>query len=95
MEVTDDRRKRQRQYNEEHNITPRSIQKSIADGLVVQAEAEEVDHRLVKEARADYDVQSAINDIQREMLEAAEALEFERAAVLRDEMRELQRMEES
>jgi len=46
---------------------------------------------VVREGGEDYDVHAAIQDIEREMLEAAEALEFERAAILRDELAELKR----
>ena len=52
--------------------------------------AREIEERIIAEDGADYDVARVVADIQREMLEAAEALEFERAAALRDELRELQ-----
>ena len=91
IDVTDRRRRQQVEYNQKHNITPRSIQKSIADGLVTREEAEETERMVVREAHEDYDVQQVIGDMQKEMLEAADALEFERAAVLRDEIRELER----
>ena len=91
IDVTEARRRKQLAYNTEHNITPRSIQKSIGDRLVVRDEGEEIERNVVRESGVEYDVHRAINEIEREMLEAAEALEFERAAVLRDELRELQR----
>ena len=91
MDVTDARRRRQLAYNTEHHITPRSIVKSIADGLVVRDESEAIERRVVREAGENYDVHRAINEIEKEMIEAAEAREFERAAMLRDEMRELKK----
>jgi excinuclease ABC subunit B len=48
-----------------------------------------VDERIVRESGTDYDVAVAIQDLEREMLEAAEALEFERAAMLRDQIAEI------
>ncbi len=89
MEVTELRRQEQLAYNKEHGITPRSIQKEIRDGLRMQEESTDIARAVVKEAGVDYDVHNVINDLEREMLEAAEALEFERAAMLRDQVYEL------
>jgi len=89
IEITGDRRRRQREYNKKHNITPRSVEKSIRDGLVVRAESEEMEKSVVRESGVDYDVHIAINELEKEMLEAAGLLEFERAAVLRDELAEM------
>ena len=91
IDVTEARRHKQLAYNEEHGITPRSIEKSLRDRLVIRDESEEVERNVVRESGVEYDVHRAINELEREMLEAAEALEFERAAVLRDELRELQK----
>ena len=89
MDITRARRTRQLEYNRVHHITPQGIQKAIGAGLIMRASTEEVNRKVVREAGEDYDVRSAIQEMEKEMLEAAEALEFERAAVLRDEIREL------
>ena len=89
--ITEERRAQQMRHNREHGITPRSIRRRMDEGLVIYAEAEEVNASVVRESGVDYDVHSAINEMEREMLEAADALEFERAAVLRDEIEELKR----
>ena len=47
---------------------------------------------MVAESHEAYDVHRAVGELEAEMVAAAEALEFERAAVLRDEVRELKRM---
>jgi excinuclease ABC subunit B len=92
IEITDERRRKQTEYNVAHNITPQSVKRDIGEGLVTQYEdAGAIERRVVREAGEDYDVHQAIVEIEKEMLEAAEALEFERAAVLRDELRELKR----
>lgn len=91
MEKTKARRERQLQYNKDHNITPRTIQKSIREGLAIKEEVDELEENVVKESGVPYDVFNAIADVEREMLEAAEALEFERAARLRDQLLELKR----
>lgn len=91
LDVTQERRARQEAYNEEHGIIPQSIRKEIQDGLaIVRAEGEATAAAVLKEDAGDYDVQSVLRDMEREMVEAAEALEFERAAILRDQIRELQ-----
>lgn len=91
MDVTEMRRKTQTTYNEEHGIVPRAIVKEVRDGLRSYQVDDSVERNVVRESGVEYDVYQAINEIEKEMLEAAEALEFERAAVLRDELMELKR----
>jgi excinuclease ABC subunit B len=91
MELTAARRERQIAYNTKHGIIPRSVVRVIDEGLQTTYDITEVERAVVRETGEDYDVHLAVQDIEREMLEAAKALEFERAAVLRDELRELQR----
>ncbi len=91
LDVTAARRQVQSAYNKEHGITPQQIRKQIADSLYTQKqEAEEITQAVVKETGIDYDVGEVIQDLEKEMMEAAEALEFERAAILRDQIYELQ-----
>jgi excinuclease ABC subunit B len=89
IDVTNARRARQLAYNTEHHITPRTIHKAIQDSLAILKEAEQEEELVVREAGVDYDVQRVIADLEREMVEAAEALEYERAAMLRDQLHEL------
>jgi len=86
MDVTSDRRARQMKHNEEHGITPRSIEKAVRGELSAGSDSSEVNRRVVKESGVDYDVEMAIEEIEAEMFEAAKNLEFERAAELRDEL---------
>jgi len=95
LEITSLRRARQETYNREHNITPRSTQRALHDKEAVVDEAREIEARAVAERSEQYDVRKTIADMEREMVEAADALEFERAAMLRDEIRELQRLVET
>jgi excinuclease ABC subunit B len=93
MEVTQTRRAKQEAYNAEHGITPRSVKRAINESLVLYSEAHRIEERMVAaESHEVYDVHRAIGELEAEMLEAAEALEFERAALLRDEVRELKRL---
>ena len=89
MAVTKKRREMQLAHNEEHGITPQTIQKEISEELATRYDNEEIERRVVKESGVAYDVHKAIEEIEREMLQAADALEFERAALLRDELQEL------
>lgn len=89
LDVTAERRKAQLTYNEEHNITPRQIVKEIQDSLAVLKSANEVEEQVVRESGEDVDVQEVIREMETEMMEAAKALEYERAALLRDQIAEL------
>jgi excinuclease ABC subunit B len=87
------RREIQRRYNQEHGITPESIRKSISDVLTSVYEADYVTVPAVKEPRTDYgteeEITAVIERLKREMKAAAKDLEFEKAAELRDRIREL------
>ena len=93
--VTNARREKQMAYNTAHGITPRSIEKSIQESLAEQHKAEEIEMEVVREAGVEYDVQKVLADLEREMIEAADALEFERAAILRDQIYELKMSQKS
>jgi excinuclease ABC subunit B len=90
MDRTLQRREKQQAYNREHGIVPQAIQKDIAESLrAFKEDAEKLEESVVCEAGETYDVNTAIREIEQEMLDAAEKLEFERAAMLRDELLEL------
>ncbi len=95
LAVMEDRRRRQMQYNHQHGITPRGITKSIQDSLVLKQEAASLERTMLQANAAEYDLHELIQDTEREMLAAAAALEFERAALLRDQLFELRAAEPS
>ncbi len=84
IDITRARRERQLAYNEEHHITPVSTIRAIDAGLRTTYDEQEIERKVVAEGGEDYDVHEAIQALEQEMLEAATALEFERAATLRD-----------
>ncbi len=88
--ITGKRRERQRCYNEEHDITPRSIVKAVGEAGPgsVNADYAPVSRRYDEDERA-RDPRALLESLREEMLMAAAALEFERAASLRDRMREV------
>ena len=99
MDETARRRRKQEAYNTEHGITPQTIIKRISEGddAFDYGRLDYHDHPLVAEAVEDLEIYSAkelvprIAELRKEMFAAAEALEFERAAELRDHIRALER----
>ena len=94
LDETDRRRAKQVKYNQEHNITPVSIHKAIRDLT------DQMSPRAVSEMRGEYKVKATegmprgemkriIDEVEKQMKEAAKNLEFEKAAALRDELYEL------
>lgn len=85
------RRKLQEAYNLEHGITPETIQKSIQQGIESVAAAHRQASEAVKQDQnVQYVTEEYIQELEEEMLSAAEALEFERAAIIRDRITQLQ-----
>ena len=95
LEETDRRRNKQIAYNEENGITPRSIQKNITNILDTIYEADYLDLPMAAEGSAGYiDVAALpkmIEELRKEMRKAAQQLEFEQAASLRDRILVLER----
>jgi len=90
MDVTDYHRLKQGEYNQEHGIVPKSIVKDINERLSYYSITEnKINKKIIAEDEAGYDLYETIQQLEKEMLEAAAALEFERAATLRDEIKEL------
>ena len=91
IEETNRRRELQLKYNEEHNITPETIQKAIRRGIEDEIEARQHVRKAVGiQDETEFVTQEFINELEAEMLDAAEKLEFERAAQLRDRITDLQ-----
>ncbi len=91
---TERRRKRQLNYNLKHNITPKTIKKEIVDLLKreIKTKAESLHLvSLVREKGIRYTIEdeSLIAELETEMLKAAKELEFEKAAVIRDEIKRM------
>ena len=90
IEETERRRAMQEEYNREHGITPVTVRKSIRAGIEAEAAAHAQANAAVgRSDDADIITEEFVNELQAEMLAAAEALEFERAAALRDRIEQV------
>ena len=91
IDTTRERRERQMAYNQEHGITPHSVKRALSETDAVYRAASAIEESIVAEAGVPFDIHQAMRQVEQEMLQAAQALEFERAASLRDELVELKR----
>lgn len=89
LDVTEYRRGRQIAYNTEHGITPKSVVRAVQESLHVVLKGKEVEQGIVKESPSDFDLHELIRELERDMAGAAANLEYERAALLRDQITEL------
>ena len=88
-EVCEYRRERQMAFNEEHGIVPQSVVRPVQESLRQKRE-EEKDELAVSESLSENEVKKLIKELEKEMLEAVRKLEFEKAALLRDQVSFLQ-----
>ena len=83
------RRKKQMEFNRENSVTPRSIEKAIREGIESFKKAEEIVIEAMGQSEEDYEKEMLIAELEREMELCARNLQFERAAELRDKVKEL------
>jgi excinuclease ABC subunit B len=91
LAVSEYRRTRQLSYNQEHNITPRSVSRAVEESLSSYRQTSQKAEAFLAESGVDIDLSQTIKELEEEMLAAANNLEFEKAALLRDQLRELRR----
>ena len=91
LAVSEYRRQRQVAYNLEHGITPRSVVRAIEQSLSSDYATKQQAAAVLNEAAANFDVTETVRELEEEMLAAANNLEFEKAALLRDQIKELKR----
>ena len=88
---TNRRRKIQMEYNKEHGITPKTIKKSVRD-VIKASVIEDMKNEYKLDKNADIDIKDLIAKLTDEMLAHAASMEFEKAAELRDKIKELENM---
>ncbi|WP_273403903.1 excinuclease ABC subunit UvrB [Campylobacter avium] len=90
IDITNKRRELQMAYNKKHNITPKSVKRSIEDSLKNEVDDAEIYRKSKKlEKMPASERAKIVKELRKQMLEAAKLLEFEKAAALRDEIKKL------
>jgi len=92
MDETNRRRTLQMEYNREHGITPESVVKAVRSSLLGELNARRIAAEMVHASEDEMDRAELIKMLECEMLAAAEGLEFEKAARLRDRIREIREL---
>ena len=92
LAVTEHRRRKQIAYNQEHHITPRSVSRAVEESLATYESKREEAGAMLKDVGMDVDLTTTVQELEDEMLAAANELKFEKAALLRDQIKELKRM---
>ncbi len=91
INITEYRRRVQHEHNEKHGITPQSIKRGDQETLRRYTKGKAVEASLVAESGEDVDTLAVIQELEEEMQEAAAKLEFERAALIRDQINKLKK----
>ena len=92
IQITKDRRHKQMAYNEKHGITPKTVERALQESLhVYKKDKKEEDYSFIFEESDDAEIEKIVSMLEQEMIEAADKLEFERAAMLRDQIRKLRK----
>ena len=92
IDITKYHREKQIAYNKAHHITPKSVKRKINESVYVYTAGKDFGKKgVVPVLSRDGVDQAVLDDLRREMMEAADALEFERAAYLRDQIKSLEK----
>jgi excinuclease ABC subunit B len=77
------------EYNEKHGITPQTVRRAVQESLHTVLRGREIAAAVIQEAGGDFNVTELLRELEEEMQEASVNLEFERAALLRDQIMEV------
>ena len=89
LDVTEYRRARQIEYNEKNGVTPTSVRRAVQESLHMMLKAKDVESSVIREAGGDFSISEVLRELEAEMATAAANLEYEKAALLRDQIMEL------
>jgi len=89
MSISDYRRTKQMEYNEKHGITPQTVRRAVQESLHTILRGREIAASVIQEAGGDFNVTELLRELEDEMQRASANLEFERAALLRDQIMEV------
>ena len=89
MSISEYRRAKQMEYNEKHGVTPQTVRRAVQESLHTILRGREIAASVVQEAGGDFNVTELLRELEEEMQHASVNLEFERAALLRDQIMEV------
>src|SRR5258708_1400683 len=89
MSISEYRRAKQLEYNEKHGITPQTVRRAVQESLHTILRGREIESSVIREAGGDFNVTELLRELEEEMQQASANLEFERAALLRDQIMEV------
>jgi len=89
ISISEYRRAKQMEYNEKHGITPQTVRRAVQESLHTILRGREIAASVIQEAGGDFNVTELLRELEEEMQQASANLEFERAALLRDQIMEI------
>jgi excinuclease ABC subunit B len=89
MSISEYRRAKQMEYNETHGITPQTVRRAVQESLRTILRGREIESSVIRETGGDFNLSELLRELEQEMQEASANLEFERAALLRDQIMEV------
>ena len=89
MDISEYRRTKQIEYNEKHGITPQTVRRAVQESLHTILRGREIESSVIRDVGGDFDLSELLRELEEEMQQASANLEFERAALLRDQIMEV------
>ena len=89
ISISEYRRAKQTEYNERHGITPQTVRRAVQESLHTILRGREIASSVINEAGGNFDLTELLRELEEEMQRASANLEFERAALLRDQIMEV------
>lgn len=89
ISISEYRRCRQTEYNEKHGITPQTVRRAVQESLHTILRGREIASSIINETGGNFDLTELLRELEDEMQRASANLEFERAALLRDQIAEV------
>jgi excinuclease ABC subunit B len=89
MSISEYRRAKQMEYNEKHGITPQTVRRAVQESLHTILRGREIESSVIREVGGNFDLTELLRELEEEMQHASANLEFERAALLRDQILEV------
>ena len=89
IDISEYRRTKQIEYNGKHGITPQTVRRAVQESLHTILRGREIEASVIREVGGDFNLTELLRELEEEMQQASANLEFERAALLRDQIMEV------